>query len=235
MGNESTKEKKEKIEVYNSTNNNVNEGTMRNINGIDIYNVTSFARPLSGCYEKFVSNIDVTHMVNKTEDINSEKHEKLIHEILKNINPKLIRPSSSMNGRYYARVVDMYDGDTMTILFLNDVGKPEIVKVRLYGSDTPELKGPDKSKGLEAKAEALRFIGAEGCIDKTGIPKKNGNETKSFFERNYVSIEIEFVDTPDKFGRMLGKVIKNGNLLSEHLVEKGLAKAYFGGTKEEFE
>ncbi len=49
---------------------------------------------------------------------------------------------------YRAKIVDVYDGDTFT--FYVDLGFDVWVKskLRLYGVDTPELRGSDKEMGI---------------------------------------------------------------------------------------
>jgi micrococcal nuclease len=49
---------------------------------------------------------------------------------------------------YEAKIVDVYDGDTFT--FYVDLGFDVWVKskLRLYGVNTPEVRGPERSRGL---------------------------------------------------------------------------------------
>jgi endonuclease YncB( thermonuclease family) len=49
---------------------------------------------------------------------------------------------------YKAKVTDVYDGDTITVdIELGFYTKLQDQKIRLYGINTPEMKGSDKIKG----------------------------------------------------------------------------------------
>ena len=50
-------------------------------------------------------------------------------------------PLYKLTGNYKAKIVDVYDGDTVTIIIFNKLGF-EKHKLRLYGIDTPEMKPP---------------------------------------------------------------------------------------------
>lgn len=114
------------------------------------------------------------------------------------------------------KVTSIYDGDTITAcfpLFGEHEDIPVLMNCRLYGVDTPEMKGGDRKK--EA-AEAREF---------TQTFLKNNTD-----EDGYVS--IEFQRKYDKYGRLLVRVFgKDGNTLNDELVNKGHAVSYFGGAK----
>ena len=70
-----------------------------------------------------------------------------------------------LHEEYYIKVVDIYDADTITcILFYRDI--PTIIKIRLQGIDTPEMKPPkdkpnrdvEKAKAKEAKEVVEKLI-----------------------------------------------------------------------------
>lgn len=104
-----------------------------------------------------------------------------------------------MNYRYRAVVTDVYDGDTMTADI--DLGFRITMhkqKIRLYGIDTPEVRGTDKEMGLIAK----RYLSDEVL----------GRE-----------IELEtYKDKSGKYGRWLG-IIHTGRNINKEMVDLGLA------------
>mgnify|MGYP003684246281 FL=1 len=108
-----------------------------------------------------------------------------------------------------AKVHSVYDGDTCTVdidLGLNVVIRKE--KVRLYGIDTPELRGVDpetKAKGIEARGWLRdQLDGADEVLIRTHKDKSG------------------------KYGRLLGELFADGVNLNETLVELGMAEAYMG-------
>jgi len=100
---------------------------------------------------------------------------------------------------YPAKVLDIYDGDTITVEC--DLGfKIKIeLKIRLYGIDTPELRGKTKTKGIKARDYLKLLIENEDIIIET------------------------FFDRTGKYGRHLAKVWLGTVCVNDLLVEKGLA------------
>ena len=101
--------------------------------------------------------------------------------------------------QYQAQVVSIYDGDTITLDI--DLGcsiRLKGEKCRLFGINTPEVRGPEKPEGLVAR-DALRakILGKEITIktykDKTG-----------------------------KYGRLLVEVFSEDININEWLVAEGL-------------
>ena len=116
---------------------------------------------------------------------------------------------------YYVRKVEnVVDGDTIDVLI--DLGFDILFqsRVRLAGIDTPESRTKDlaeKALGLEAK-EYL---------------KKNLKDAKS------VVIKTEKMDSSEKYGRILGWVYVDGNMVSlnDMMINDGYAWGYLGDTK----
>ncbi len=114
-------------------------------------------------------------------------------------------------GRFYARVLRCYDGDTYFIGFLNR-RLPIGVWLRVLGVDTPETRTRnawEKKAGLMVK-----------------------EKVKALLEHNVFPVRI---DDHDKFG---GRV--NGTLyldesctrtIKDYLLEEGYAKVYDGGKR----
>ena len=105
---------------------------------------------------------------------------------------------------YRARVVRWVDGDTVDLSV--DCGFYTTVesRFRLYGIDTPERGQPGYDEAT-ARAEQLAPAGSEVVV------------------RTYKA--------PDKYGRFLCLVVSGTTEVNDTLVDEGLAKAYFGGTR----
>lgn len=138
----------------------------------------------------------------------------------------------SLNGiNTYARVVDIYDGDTMTcvIPLFNDYYK---FTIRLNGIDTCEIRNKNinlKQKGLMAKK----------LIIDTLLPNNNctiditKNDLREYLKSHIVIIWLECLEF-DKYGRLLGNIYidKESDVsLSKLLLDNNLAYSYDGGSK----
>lgn len=136
---------------------------------------------------------------------------KFLFRRLLKIDPEDI-PKFSFDGiTTYARVVKVYDGDTVTIVFEH---KNEMIKYscRLFGIDTPEIR----TKDLEEK--------------------KKGYAARDYLH-SYINDQIVKINLLkfDKYGRLLANLFVNigGTYhdVSRLMINEGHAKAYFGGTK----
>ncbi len=110
-----------------------------------------------------------------------------------------------------AKVLSVYDGDTITILV--DCGYYTYHKatLRLYGIDTPEVRTKDKAekkKGLMVR-DWLR-----GMILKKDIIVKSIKQGKK-----------------GKFGRFLCQIYINDVCINDEIVKLGYGKKYFGGKR----
>lgn len=138
----------------------------------------------------------------------------------------------NIEGNFY--VESVYDGDTITILVptkltvYNMISSNTIVsqqnlkedkiilnqvKVRLYGIDTPELKS------------SLNIPNREEYI-------KKANEAKKFLLTTILNkiIRVKFL-LNDKYGRPLAIIYHNNIDINQLMIEKGFAKSYDGGKK----
>lgn len=109
------------------------------------------------------------------------------------------------NTTKMCKVVDVYDGDTVTIIFEFE-NKYYKTKCRLYGIDTPELRNK------ETKESAIL---ARDCVRNIILNKV---------------VQINF-KKEDKYGRILGDIYYNDLHINKYLVQEGHAKEYFGGKK----
>lgn len=109
------------------------------------------------------------------------------------------------------RIISVYDGDTIKVDL--DFTGPAIfnhnISIRILGIDTPEIHGQcEAEKALAQKAKAW-------LADKL---------------ENARSVELHNAGR-DKYFRVLGDLVIDGKLVSEQLIEQGLARAYDGGHK----
>jgi len=119
----------------------------------------------------------------------------------------------SLNGySTQAKVVDVYDGDTCTIVFKWE-GKYRKFKCRCYGYDSPEMK---PRLNIENRDEI----------------KENAVKAKErLIELTADIVRLECMDF-DKYGRLLVKLYKNNNsLINDIMINEGHGYVYHGGTK----
>ncbi|WP_211357882.1 MULTISPECIES: thermonuclease family protein [Bizionia] len=104
---------------------------------------------------------------------------------------------------YKAKIIAVYDGDTETAVV--DLGFLHFqqMKLRLYGIDTPEVRGAEKIEGKK-----VRDILREMILDKE------------------VEI-ISYKDKQGKYGRYLATIILEGVDVNLWLVANGHATVYF--------
>ena len=133
----------------------------------------------------------------------------------KNINQETFSDFSYKNKKTYVKIVSLYDGDTGRMVFRDNLRMIQY-KFRLYGVDTPEIK------------PLLTLPNREEEI-------KKAKKAKEFLEKEILNkvVFVEMLDF-DKYGRILVKIYPSRfskDLINQKLIEKGLAKSYFGGTK----
>ena len=103
--------------------------------------------------------------------------------------------------RYNATIIDVYDGDTVTCNISLGFGVlMHKQKIRLYGINTPELRGSDKENGIKARDFLRSQILNKEIILQT-IKDKKG-----------------------KYGRWLGIIHHDDVNINDLLVAKGFAE-----------
>ena len=132
-----------------------------------------------------------------------------------------------------ARVLDVYDGDTMTVA-LPWKGSCYRFKLRLLGINTEELKGIDaetKERALKARDRLLDLV---TCGDfKPDGPKCPRKLCRQALSAKPYLVTVQCHDF-DKYGRVLARVLCPGSqtiTLSDVLVQEGLAREYMVTTK----
>jgi len=111
-----------------------------------------------------------------------------------------------------ARITDVYDGDTVTAVYMINTKTPFLTKIRLDGIDTPEIRTrnlAEKTAGLLVRDHVIKLLLEQ-------------------------MVQIKIIDW-DKFGgRIIGRIYRDDKDISAELIKLGLAKAYDGGKKEDW-
>lgn len=107
-----------------------------------------------------------------------------------------------MDYKYKARIVAVYDGDTVTASIDLGFSIKFETKLRLYGIDTPEIRGEERPDGLVSR-DWLRdkVLGKEVVIQT-------------------------YKDRTGKYGRYLATIYLDNVNLNVQLIEEGLAESY---------
>lgn len=104
---------------------------------------------------------------------------------------------------YAALVTSVYDGDTMTVQLDLGLGtwRHELT-IRLWRVNTPELRGPDRERGLEVRDFVRSLALGKTVLLRTILDKRGEDRT-------------------GKYGRLLGEVLVPGDDLSQVETESG--------------
>ena len=145
-------------------------------------------------------------------------------------------PFFSLNGKkMYCRVVNVYDGDTITVV-LNIFDGFYKFSVRLNGIDTCEIKSKnEKNKEFAcfARSRLISLITDKDTSETSLL--KDRRMINNFLNKNVYCVWIECLDF-DKYGRLLANIYKNENTsscesFSSILLKEKLAYTYTGETK----
>jgi endonuclease YncB( thermonuclease family) len=143
-------------------------------------------------------------------------------------------PEFTLNSlKCKARVVDIYDGDTCTLVIPVNSTMYKF-NVRLFGIDTCEMKSKDESqkeKAIQARNRLIELV-TGGKIGKEEI--KTRKDIVAILNSNIYTVNIECLEM-DKYGRVLAKLYSEtdeSTTFSDILINEGLAYKYYGGTKQ---
>lgn len=150
-------------------------------------------------------------------------------------------PLFTLNGiTTIGKVVEMYDGDTCKIILLvNNVLQK--FSCRLLGLDTPEMK-PSLTKenrdmeilnAHKCRNRLLQLITNCNCGIDTIMKKQ---DCIKLLDTNTKIIKVECREF-DKYGRLLVNLYpdeQSTDCVNLKLINEGYAKAYDGGTKNQF-
>ena len=138
-------------------------------------------------------------------------------------------PPFSLKGiNTYARVVNVVDGDTLSLIIavFDNYFK---FNTRIKGIDTCEIHSPDlkiKECGLKAKQQVCNIVSS------IKLNSDNKKEIIDYFKNNIILVWIECFDF-DKYGRLLANIYTKDKKIniSKYLLELKLAYSYEGDTK----
>tara|TARA_S200000501_G_C20725822_1_gene700547 strand:- start:107 stop:553 length:447 start_codon:yes stop_codon:yes gene_type:complete len=121
------------------------------------------------------------------------------------------------NKKFLCKVVDIYDGDTCTIIFKNN-RKFQKYKVRMNGYDSPEMK---PNKNIKNRSTII----------------KNAKNAKLALSNMILNKIVTIECGPwDKYGRLLGTIyIKYNNKqlnINKWMIENNYGYVYNGGKKK---
>lgn len=129
-------------------------------------------------------------------------------------------PLYSMKEQVYrAKIVDVYDGDTCTVV-IKQYNKYMKYKIRMLGYDSPEMKPSLQKENREAEIESAK-------IAKQALKDQIDNQ-----------IVILHCDKFDKYGRLLGTIYTTGSYckhslnINQWMIDNGYGYEYYGGTKK---
>jgi endonuclease YncB( thermonuclease family) len=112
------------------------------------------------------------------------------------------------------KVVDVYDGDTCTIVFKNK-GSYEKYRFRLYGIDTPEMKPLLSIEEKEREREKQLANKAKKALSDLILNK---------------IVRIEFTKE-EKYGRLMGTIFLGKINVNYKMIDDKFAVSYDGGKK----
>lgn len=144
-------------------------------------------------------------------------------------------PKFSLCGmKLYGRVIDVYDGDTITIVLplFNSLFS---FKTRLYGIDTCEVRSKcdsNKKYAIQARNRLIQLI-TKNAMDSICMLESKSDIKKFFAEKPYI-VWVHCMEF-DKYGRVMVDLFED-NIpdklsFSQILLNEHLAYTYTGGTK----
>jgi micrococcal nuclease len=111
---------------------------------------------------------------------------------------------------YFAKVISVYDGDTLNLSIDLGMGISYNAKCRLEGLDTPELRSKDASEkqaAITSRGLLLELVDGKNLLVKSMVK-------------------------PDKYGRLLVRIwTEDGKCVNEAMLSGGGALPYDGGKK----
>lgn len=146
------------------------------------------------------------------------------HSLLDEVNIETIPIDTHEGYICECRLIDVYDGDTCTIVFVGKHGIIEKRKFRFWGYNAKEMKQPKKlAESERQRNKALAIAAKEFLIKAIGQDKHH----------------VIFADEnkANNYGRLLGRVLLaageyKGQYVDELMISKGLAQPYQGGHRE---
>ncbi len=137
-------------------------------------------------------------------------------------------PEFSLSGKtFYSKVLDIYDGDKVTITVKIDSIYYRM-NCRLARIDTPEMKSSDPQE-KEAGKMAKRHLAFLLTKQKVELDIKREQMRKICEDINPI-IKVNCLEF-DKYGRLLIEIWVDSMNVNDKMIEDGFAGLYDGGTK----
>lgn len=136
-------------------------------------------------------------------------------------------PLFSLNGREFrAKVVNVYDGDTITCVIELFPDRFFQFKFRLLAIDTPEMVGEHSASAVVARNRVIQLITKTDTTQE--YMHMRAKDIRRFFSNHnyYVHVKCHHFD---KYGRVLAEVYADDNLdesINRMLVSENLAVNY---------
>lgn len=145
-------------------------------------------------------------------------HESIKNK-LKSVNAESV-PYFTFSGEVVlGKVTEVYDGDTVTVIFFFGGEKPLKYHMRMYGYDSPEMKPllttPDRDMHKEAACKVKKHL-------------------ESLILGEIVRLEFTH---EEKYGRLMGKIYILSDpevCVNDEMIHIGYGKPYLGKTKNPF-
>lgn len=143
-------------------------------------------------------------------------------------------PRFSLSGNTYkARLIDIHDGDTITVAAEVFPGNVFQLSIRLLGIDAPEITSKDPFVKQKAEAARMRLVEILGPGLTTNKQHFTRNEMRQLLQKD-VHVVIISCQGMDKYGRVLSRVWSSRdwpdveNILDANsvLIREGHAKVY---------
>ena len=141
-------------------------------------------------------------------------------------------------GPVPAEVVDIIDGDTVTVRARIWPGQFVETRVRLRGVDTPEIRRPDceaeRAAGHEASAFTRAWLTAplpadpsDAAAEQAASPAGPGGDGATSSVRSFTPVSLMEIDLGSFAGRVVARIQRlDGADLSEALIGAELAVVY---------
>ena len=139
----------------------------------------------------------------------------------------------TLNGlETICKVLDAYDADTVTVgIELRGFGITKIT-CRLFGIDTPEMRGGTDESKYQAICARNRLINIVSGVDLDNDTKYSRDYIRGELDNSRKILRCKF-GKADKYGRHLVTLYDDyGTNINELLILEGHAKRYNGGKKE---
>jgi endonuclease YncB( thermonuclease family) len=129
--------------------------------------------------------------------------------------------------RESCRVIKVYDGDSMTVTWQAAEGRDSFLyaNCRLYGYDTPEMRGPQSEMAQECKRRVSEVLLGEYMLMST-FQSPNGLDK---YGRPLITLEVD----PYRTSQRVIEILRNYKDVADWaLATLPGCKPYFGGTKQ---